>query len=365
MSARVVIMAGGTGGHVIPALTIAERLRERGLEVSWLGTRRGLEADLVPRARIEIDWLRVTGLRGNGAVGWALAPFRLGYALAQALRALRRRRPAAVLGMGGFAAGPGGVAAWLLGLPLVVHEQNAVAGLTNSLLARLADRVLEAFPGTFPPSRAAEATGNPVRAAIVALPRPALRFAVRTGPLRLLVLGGSLGAAALNEAIPAAAARLPGKLEIRHQCGARHVEAARAAYAGAGVDAEVLPFIDDMAGAYGWADLVICRAGALTVAELAAAGVGALLVPFPHAVDDHQTANARYLVAAGAAELIPQERLEAADLGERIAALADDRGRLAAMAEAARAVARPEAADAVVAACLRVAGLSGDARWTA
>jgi UDP-N-acetylglucosamine--N-acetylmuramyl-(pentapeptide) pyrophosphoryl-undecaprenol N-acetylglucosamine transferase len=365
MSASIVIMAGGTGGHVFPALAIAERLRERGLAVSWLGTRRGLEAELVPRAGIDIDWISVAGLRGNGLLGWLLAPFRLTVALWQALAALRRRRPAAVLGLGGFVAGPGGIAARLLALPLVIHEQNAVAGLTNSLLARLADRVLEAFPGTFPAARGARTTGNPVRTEIAMLPPPAERFAGREGPLRLLVLGGSLGAAALNAVVPSAASRLPGRLTIRHQCGRRQLDVARAAYAAAGVVADLHPFIDDMAGAYAWADLVVCRAGALTVAELAAAGVGSLLVPYPHAVDDHQTANAGHLVALGAARLLPQAELDARRLADELQVLAADRAGLVAMAEAARGFARPDATEAVVAECLHAAGLTRHAGWVA
>ncbi len=365
MSATIVIMAGGTGGHVFPALAIAEGLRARGLAVSWLGTRRGLEAELVPKAGIEIDWISVSGLRGKGLAGWLLAPARLAVALLQALAALRRRRPAAVLGMGGFVAGPGGVAARLLAVPLLVHEQNAVAGLTNALLARIADRVLEAFPGTFPPARGARLTGNPVRAEIAALPQPATRLGGRGGRLRLLVIGGSLGAAALNGVVPAAAARLAGRLEIRHQCGRDHLESTRSTYAEAGVEAEVTPFIDDMAAAYAWADLVVCRAGALTVAELAAAGVGALLVPFPYAVDDHQTANAGELVAVGAARLLPQAELDAARLAEELTVLAGDRPRLLAMAEAARGVARPGATAEVVAECLRAARLAGPTRRVA
>jgi UDP-N-acetylglucosamine--N-acetylmuramyl-(pentapeptide) pyrophosphoryl-undecaprenol N-acetylglucosamine transferase len=359
VSAAIVIMAGGTGGHVFPALAIAARLRERGVAVSWLGTRRGIEAELVPQAGFDIDWISVAGLRGRGLVGWLLAPARLALALVQALAALRRRRPAAVLGLGGFASGPGGVAAWLLAIPLLVHEQNAVPGLTNRLLARLATRVMEGFPGTFPPACGAYPTGNPVRPEIAALPAPESRLADRGGPLRLLVLGGSLGAAALNAAVPVAAARLPDRLDILHQSGRVKLEATRAAYAEAGVAARVEPFIDDMAAAYRWADLVLCRAGALTVAELAAAGVGAVLVPFPHAVDDHQTANAGYLVAAGAAELLPQSELDGARLAARLEALAGDRPRLLAMALAARGVARPAATDLVAAHCLRVAGLGG------
>lgn len=359
MSAAIVIMAGGTGGHVFPALAIGERLRARGVDVSWLGTRRGLEAELVPQAGFEIDWVSVSGLRGNGVMGWLLAPARLLLALLQALVALHRRHPAAVLGMGGFASGPGGVAAWLLGIPLLVHEQNAVAGLTNRLLVHLASRVMEAFTGTFAAAHGALATGNPVRPEIAALPAPAERFAGRAGPLRLLVLGGSLGAAALNQAMPAAAGRLPGQLDILHQTGRAKLEATRTAYLDADVDARVEPFIEDMAAAYRWADLVLCRAGALTVAELAAVGIGAVLVPFPHAVDDHQTVNAGHLVAIGAARLLPQTELDGARLAEELETLANDRSRLLAMATAARAAARPEATGVVTAQCMRVAGLAG------
>ena len=359
MSAAIVIMAGGTGGHVFPALAIAERLRARRIDVSWLGTRRGLEAELVPRAGIEIDWVSVSGLRGNGVMGWLLAPARLLLALVQALAALRRRRPVAVLGMGGFASGPGGVAAWLLAIPLLVHEQNAVAGLTNRLLARFASRVMEAFAGTFPAACGALTTGNPVRPEIAALPAPAERFAGREGSLRLLVLGGSLGAAALNQTVPVAAGRLPGMLDILHQTGRAKLEATRATYAESGVTARVEPFIDDMAAAYRWADLVLCRAGALTIAELAAAGIGAVLVPFPHAVDDHQTVNAGHLVEVGAARLLPQAELDAARLANELETLAKDRPRLLAMATAARLAAHPEATGVVAAQCLRVAGLAG------
>jgi UDP-N-acetylglucosamine--N-acetylmuramyl-(pentapeptide) pyrophosphoryl-undecaprenol N-acetylglucosamine transferase len=359
VSAAIVIMAGGTGGHVFPALAIAERLRARGIDVSWLGTRRGLEADLVPRAGFEIDWVSVSGLRGNGVIGWLLAPARLLLALVQALAALRRRRPVAVLGMGGFASGPGGIAAWLLAIPLLIHEQNAVAGLTNRLLVRIASRVMEAFAGTFPAARGALTTGNPVRPEIAALPEPTERFAGRDGSLRLLVLGGSLGAAALNQIVPMAAGQLPGQLDILHQAGRAKLETTRAAYADAGVTARVEPFIDDMAAAYRWADLVLCRAGALTVAELAAAGIGAVLVPYPHAVDDHQTVNAAQLVEVGAARLLPQTDLDAARLATELESLARDRSQLLAMATSARRTARPEATGVVVAQCLYIAGLAG------
>lgn len=355
---RIVIMAGGTGGHVFPALAVAQELQRRGAEVSWLGTRHGIEAELVPQAGIAIDYITIAGLRGKGALGWLLAPLRLLRALWQALLVLRRRAPAAVLGLGGFASGPGGVAAWLQRRPLLIHEQNAVPGLTNRLLARIAYRVLEGFPGTF---AGALATGNPVRAAIVGAAAPAERFAGRSGALRLLVVGGSLGAMALNETVPAALALLPAgqRPQVRHQSGKRHLAALQEFYRNAGVEAELLPFIDDMAAAYAWADLVVCRSGALTVGELAAVGVASILVPFPHAVDDHQTRNAAYLVDAGAAELVGQEQLNAQRLAAQLQVYVDDaaagRKRLLAMAEAARALARPDATALVAEQCLAAA----------
>jgi len=357
---RVLIMAGGTGGHVFPALAVARELGARGVEVSWLGARHGLEAELVPGAGLPIDFISVAGLRGKGAVGWLLAPVRLLRALGQALAILRRRRPAAVLGMGGFVTGPGGVGARLLRLPLVIHEQNAVAGLTNRLLAPIATRVLEAFPNSFG-ARQARVTGNPVRTEIAALPAPEQRLAARAGRLRLLVLGGSLGATALNEIVPEALARMDADAqpEVRHQAGRRNIGQAQDAYRRAGVTAQVTPFFDDMAEAYGWADLVICRAGALTIGELAAAGVAALLVPFPFAVDDHQTRNAAFLANADAAELLPQATLNAATLAARLADYSRDaaegRPRLLAMARRARALAQPDATAVVAEECLAAA----------
>ncbi|MDZ7827984.1 MAG: undecaprenyldiphospho-muramoylpentapeptide beta-N-acetylglucosaminyltransferase [Halofilum sp. (in: g-proteobacteria)] len=357
MSRPVLIAAGGTGGHVYPALAVADVLRADAVPVVWLGTRAGLEARAVPAAGIEIEWLSIGGLRGKGPVTRLLAPFRLARACWQAGRVLRRHRPRALLGMGGFASGPGGLVAWLLRCPLVIHEQNAVAGLTNRVLARFAVRVMEAVPGTFPPAARARHIGNPVRADIAALPAPADRFARRSGPLRLLVLGGSQGARALNERLPAALAELPAERrpDVRHQCGERHLEAARAAYAEAGVEAEVSPFIDDMAEAYGWADLVVGRAGAMSVAELAAAGVGALLIPFPHAVDDHQRANARWLEEAGAAVVVPEAELDQARLVQELTALLRDREGLAHRAALARGLARPRAARELADAVLEVA----------
>lgn len=347
-------MAGGTGGHVFPALAVAERLQAHGAPVVWIGTRRGLEATLVPKAGIPMEWIGVAGLRGKSLRQRWLTPVMLSQALWQAGMILRRLRPPVVLGMGGFVSGPGGVMARLLGIPLVVHEQNALAGMTNRWLARIARRVMEAFPGTFPPERQATTVGNPVRASIAELPSPAERFAGRTGRRRLLVLGGSQGARALNQLVPRALALLTDReqLEVWHQAGGQLHEAAEAAYQEAGMTARLTPFIENMAEAYGWADLVLCRAGALTIAELAAAGVGAILVPFPFAVDDHQTANARFLEREGAALVCQQAELTAERLAMLLRELLSDRDRLLRMAEAARRLAQVDAAEQVALACL-------------
>jgi UDP-N-acetylglucosamine--N-acetylmuramyl-(pentapeptide) pyrophosphoryl-undecaprenol N-acetylglucosamine transferase len=353
----VLIMAGGTGGHVFPALAVADVLRQRSCDVVWLGTARGIEARLVPAAGIPVEWITVSGLRGRGLRGWLLAPFALLRAIAQAVRVVRRRRPGVVLGLGGFASGPGGVAAWLLRRPLVIHEQNAIAGLTNRVLAHLATTVAEAFPGSFG-STAAVTTGNPVRATIAALPAPAERFAARGPGLRLLVFGGSQGAAVLNRILPEALAALP--LEQRpavlHQTGRERRDAVAADYAARGVVAEVREFIDDMPAAYAWADVAVCRSGALTIAELAAAGLGAILVPFAAAVDDHQTANARYLESRGAATVLREQTLTAAALAAELQRwLALGRAGLLARAEAARSAAVADAAQQVAALCLAAA----------
>ncbi|MFN3843599.1 MAG: undecaprenyldiphospho-muramoylpentapeptide beta-N-acetylglucosaminyltransferase [Rehaibacterium terrae] len=352
----VVILAGGTGGHIFPGLAVAQALRERAVPVLWVGAHGGMETRLVPAAGFAIETIAIGALRGKGMLTLLLAPLRVLRAVAQAWSLLRRHRPRAVISFGGFVAGPGGLAAWLQRRPLLVHEQNRAPGLTNRVLARIAQRVLCGFPDSFS-GIDTETVGNPVRAEIAVVPPPAQRFAGREGALRLLVLGGSQGARALNVALPKALAALRHQLEVqvRHQCGqALHAEAERA-YAEAGVAASVEPFIDDMAEAYGWADLVVCRAGALTLAELCAAGVGSVLVPFPQAVDDHQTRNAEYLVERGAARLVPQ----ADDLAERLTAnlreLLADRAALLAMAQAARALAMPEAAQRVAEACLEEA----------
>lgn len=354
----VLIMAGGTGGHVFPALAVADELRRAGQPVLWLGTHDGLEAQVVPAAGLPMAWIKVRGLRGKGVMRLLSAPFMLAGSLWQAGRVLLRARPRAVLGMGGFVTGPGGFMAWLLRRPLLIHEQNSVAGLTNRLLAPLATRVLVAFPGALPRRVRPMHTGNPVRGAITQVLPPRERLAAHQGRPRLLVLGGSLGARTLNEIVPQALAQLPSEQrpETRHQAGTKLVDAARAAYRRANVDAQVDAFVDDMAAAYAWADLVVCRAGALTIAELTAVGVAAILVPYPHAVDDHQTGNARYLVEAGAALLIPQAELDAAGLAALLRDLFADRARLLRMAEAARELARPDAARAVAEQCLRLAG---------
>jgi UDP-N-acetylglucosamine--N-acetylmuramyl-(pentapeptide) pyrophosphoryl-undecaprenol N-acetylglucosamine transferase len=292
----------------------------------------------VPANGFPIEWVRVAGIRGKGPQAWMLAPWRILKAVVQAAGVLRRVRPRSVLGAGGYVSGPGGIAAWLLRVPLLIHEQNAVAGLTNRWLARIASQVLEAFPGSFAAKVHARAIGNPVRADIAALPEPRARFAGREGRSRLLVFGGSQGALRLNAVVPQALARVAPEIrpQVRHQTGERGLEAARAAYAQAQVEAEVLPFIDDMAAAYGWADVAVCRAGAMTVAELQAAGLGAVFVPLPSASDDHQTRNAEVMVKSGAARLIAERDLTPERLAEIIRELVADRARLLKMAEAAR-----------------------------
>lgn len=356
----VLILAGGTGGHIFPGLAVAEALRARAVPVLWLGAEGAMETRLVPAAGVELRTLKVGGLRGRGVRALLAAPWRVGRAVLGAMAVLHRERPRAVISFGGYAAGPGGLAAWLLRRPLLVHEQNRAPGLTNRVLSRLARRVLTGFPGTFT-ERRGEWVGNPVRPAIHAVPAPAERLAGRSGPVRLLVLGGSQGAQALNAALPTFLAALPAdaRPEVLHQCGERHADAARAAYAAAGVAARVEPFIADMAAAYAWADVAVCRAGALTLAELCAAGLGAVLVPFPAAVDDHQARNAEVLVEAGAARMVREGEGFAARLADALSPLTDPSAeasaRRRAMAEAARGLARPRAAEAVADGCLQEA----------
>jgi UDP-N-acetylglucosamine--N-acetylmuramyl-(pentapeptide) pyrophosphoryl-undecaprenol N-acetylglucosamine transferase len=361
------VMAGGTGGHVYPALAVAEELRARGWEVFWLGTKNGLEARVVPKTGIDMVWLSMSGLRGNGLLRWALLPFMLLLAFWQSLRAILQRRPDVVLGMGGYTAFPGGMMASLLHRPVVIHEQNSVAGLTNRVLACLAERVLIAFPQAFHGNKdrpipcrevASEWVGNPVRANIARLAHEPGPDAGHGGRLRLLVVGGSLGAAALNDLVPRALALLPAdkRPAVVHQSGRQHIETLQANYAKAGVDAAVRDYIEDMAQAYRDCDFAVCRAGAMTVAELACAGVPAVLVPFPFAVDDHQTGNAEFLSREGAGWLIPQKELTAEKLAALIAGL--DRPCLAAMSAKARSLAKPDAAQRVADVCEALAGVT-------
>ncbi len=354
MAGNVLIMAGGTGGHVFPALACAREFQARGYTVHWLGTPRGIENELVPQAGLPLHRIEMSGLRGKGLLSLLKAPLLLAQALWQARRVLRELRPVCVLGMGGFVTGPGGWAARLAGVPLVIHEQNAVAGTANRSLVPFASRVCEAFPDTFAASAKRRTTGNPVREELfLATPRQSLAGR----PARLLVLGGSLGAEPLNKLLPAALAQLPGELrpEVRHQAGKSHAEVCAERYREAGVAAEVLPFLRDMAAAYAWADLVICRAGALTVSELAAAGLPALLIPLPHAIDDHQTRNAEYLAKAGAAVLLPQHATDAAALAAQLTEVLMHSEKLAAMGATARRLAKPDATRTVVDICLEVA----------
>lgn len=359
MSSRpILIMAGGTGGHVYPALAVARALQASSREIVWLGTHRGLEARIIPEAGIDMEWISVKGLRRKGVLALIIAPLQLGWALLQALAVIIRHRPAAVLGMGGFVSGPGGVAAWLTRRPLLIHEQNAAAGMTNRLLARLARVVLQAFPDSFNADVIAETVGNPVREDIAALPLPADRYSSRQGRMRLLVLGGSQGALALNQAVPAGLALLDPELRpiVRHQCGERTLQAAEEAYINHDVDVELLPFIEDIATVYAWADLVICRAGALTVAELCAAGVPALFVPYPAAVDDHQTANARPMTAAGAAAIIQESELTPELLADLLRDWLQSRSTLLEKANKARALARSDSLSRITELCLEQAG---------
>jgi len=346
-------MAGGTGGHVFPALAVAEVLRDRNVAVTWLGTHRGIEAELVHEHGFPIDFIDVEGVRGRGAMKLLKAPFVLMKSLWQSIGVIRNQKPEVVLGLGGFASGPGGVAARLLGLPLVIHEQNAIAGTTNSLLAKIASRVLEAFPGALPRG---EWVGNPVRKDIEALPLQKEHEMTVERPLRLLVLGGSLGATAINQQVPKALALLAGEVasEVRHQCGRAHEADTKSAYEGVGVKARIEPFITDMAEAYDWADVVICRAGALTVAELTAAGVGALLIPYPYAIDDHQTKNGEWLVEQKAALLMQQSDLTPEKLATQITEWSTDRIKLQAMAVNARAMAKSGVAESVADICMEL-----------
>lgn len=351
----LLVMAGGTGGHVFPALATADLLREQGVQVEWLGTDRGIEARVVPEAGIQLNTIPVSGLRGKGVMKMITAPVNLVKALLAARAVIKRVKPDAVLGMGGFASGPGGLAAWMMGIPVVIHEQNAIPGMTNKTLSRTATRVLQAFPGAFPECSEKDTIGNPVRGPILELAEPQQRMEGRSGPIRLLVVGGSLGAQAINQRVPEALADLSvdQRPEVWHQTGPMHLQSTQETYQSLGVEAQVVPFIDRMDEAFAWADLVICRSGALTVSELAIAGVAAVLVPFPFAVDDHQTANGQFLVKAGAAELIQQDALTTEKLLELLQQL-NQRDRLLSMAKLARKQGKPDAGKQLAEVCLEV-----------
>jgi len=351
---RVLIMAGGTGGHIFPGLALAEELRQRGIGVHWLGALGAMECHQVPARGIGIDTVRIRGLRGNGLVGWLLLPFRLMRAVMDAVRSFRQRRPDCAVSFGGYAAGPGGLAARMLGVPLIVHEQNRVPGMTNRFLARMASEVFQAFEGTFPDASGALTCGNPVRPELAEFEPPATRFKDRFDrPPSLLVTGGSQGASSINRWLPGALARIAPEHRpvVLHQAGRGRVDETRAAYRDAGVEADVVEFIEDMAAAYAAADLAVCRSGALTISELAVVGLGALLIPFPHAVDDHQARNAEVLERAGAARILSEDMLDEAVLSRELEALLTDRPGLLRMAEAAYSAGTRDSASRLADAC--------------
>ena len=356
---RVMIMAGGTGGHVFPALAVAEILMANNVDVSWLGTRKGIESQLIPQRGIDLNYLNIEGLRGRGLLALLRAPFKLLSSVLQACSVISQFNPSVVLGMGGFASGPGAVAAKLKGIPLVIHEQNSVAGTTNKLSAKLATKIMQGFPNTF---KQAEWCGNPIRSEIAALHHDSGRLVNRSGTLRVLVLGGSRGALAINKIIPQALAAIDSqhRPEVLHQVGDKHLELTQNLYLEQGHDINssaisIVPFIDKMDQAYAWADFVICRSGALTVAELTAVGLGAFLIPFPFAIDDHQTVNGQWLVDSGAAEMLSESNLTAEKLADYIKQVANNRDQCIAMSQCAKTIAKLGAAERVAEVCLEVA----------
>ncbi len=359
MQAKVaLIMAGGTGGHVFPALAVAQALRRSGVTVHWLGTRAGIEAKVVPQAGFDISYIAIQGLRGNGILRLLLAPFKLIYATLHAVLICFKLKPNFVLGMGGFVTGPGGVASRLLAKPLIIHEQNAIPGFTNIVLSKIATRVLKAFPNAFKSLKKSYHTGNPVRDSILKLATPTQRYSEHDEAIRILIVGGSLGAKALNEVVPQALSLLGSekRIEVWHQAGKQKAEQTVKAYQALNHQARVVEFIDDMDSAYAWADLIICRAGAMTISEICAVGIAAILVPYPFAVDDHQTANAAYLVDANAGILIKQNELTPHKLANELHKLfISGRERLLKMAERAYELARPDATQVVMQHCLEVA----------
>jgi UDP-N-acetylglucosamine--N-acetylmuramyl-(pentapeptide) pyrophosphoryl-undecaprenol N-acetylglucosamine transferase len=356
---RVMIMAGGTGGHVFPALAVAEILMANNVDVSWLGTRKGIESKLIPQRGIDLNYLNIEGLRGRGLLALLKAPFKLLSSVLQACSVINQFKPSVVLGMGGFASGPGAVAAKLKGIPLVIHEQNSVAGTTNKLSAKFATKIMQGFPNTF---KQAEWCGNPIRSEIAALHQDSGRLENRSGPLRVLVLGGSRGALAINKILPQALAEIDSQQrpEVLHQVGSQHLKLTQNLYLEQGHDVcssaiNIVPFIDKMDEAYAWADFVICRSGALTVAELTAVGLGAFLIPFPHAIDDHQTVNGQWLVDSGAAEMQSESKLTPQKLADYIKQIANNRDQCIAMSQCAKSIAKLGAADRVAEACMEVA----------
>lgn len=353
MSRTILIMAGGTGGHIYPGLAVADALRAQGWNIVWLGAPKSMEAELVPKHGYPVAWVNFSGVRGKGVMRLLTLPFTLLRALGQSADAIFRHRPDVVLGMGGYITMPGGLMAAILRRPLVIHEQNSIAGMSNKVLAKLSTRVLSGFPDVL---KGTQWCGNPVRADIAMVAEPQTRFANRSGKLNVLVVGGSLGAQALNEALPKALAMMSEaeRPHVLHQTGKKHFETVQKSYEQSGVSADVRAFLDDMASQYAHADVVICRAGALTIAELAAAGVASVLVPFPFAVDDHQTYNARFLSEQGAAVLLPQTELNAEKLAQLLREMT--REKLLAMAQAARNLAKPDATQQVAQVCVALAG---------
>lgn len=352
---HVLIATGGTGGHVYPALAVAEELISRGVKVSWMGTRKGMEAKIIPSKSIPLYFVSVTGLRGKGLMGWLLAPFKLSLAIAQAIAIELKHKPDVVLGMGGFVSGPGGIASWVLRKPLVIHEQNTIAGMTNKLLANFATHVAQAFPNTFAEKTKAIHLGNPIRKDIENITSPKERFNNREdNEMHVLVLGGSLGATALNEQLPNIFSSLKKScaVSIVHQTGLKHLDSANEFYSSASIDAKVVDYIEDMPKLYSWADIVICRSGALTVSELTAAGVGALLIPYPFAVDDHQYHNAMYLVGGNAAVVVRQSEMQSNDFVKLLEnMICNGREKLLSMAESARVLSMPNASSKVADLC--------------
>lgn len=349
---RVVIMAGGTGGHIYPALACAQNFKDRGIDVQWLGSKGGMEEQLVSEQGFPVHALSIKGVRGKGLLGLLAAPFRVLHAIGQAVAILQKLKPDVVLGMGGFVAGPGGVAAKLLGIPLAIHEQNAVAGTTNRLLAKVANVKLQAFDNALP---GAIHVGNPIRKDIL---RQTMRPSRQEGarPLKLLVVGGSLGAKAINDVVPQVLAQWPHeqRLDVWHQTGKNNYQAVAQQYADAGLEARVEPYLENINQAYYWADVVLCRAGAMTISELAVAGLPAILVPYPYAIDDHQTANARFLEKVDGAYLLPQPELSVEKVIQLLSGFVSDEERLFNMGMQAKMVAYPNATQDVVAHCLRL-----------